>query len=398
MNTKNARVFRSFLIIFITLLVGCANMQPNNGSVGLPRPIVQQPQKVALLLPLQGQYSGSAQAIRNGFLAAYYHDKQRNPNIPSVTVLDTSGKDVRTVYQQAVNEGATFIVGPLTKPQVSELSQEKLSVPTLALNTLDGQQRVNNDLYFFSLSPRDEAEQVAQKAFQDGHHQIIIIAQGTPWGQSIANTFAQRWQELGGQIVDTLAFSSRQDLSESMRNLLKVEKKITTSKGFREAQENKVPLTDLRRQDFDSIFLVASPQQGRLIRPLLRFYFAGNVPVYATSSIYAGVPSPQFDNDLNGVIFADMPWVLDNQSQLPSGMGEVQASVMSLWPSSYNNYAKLYGFGVDAYNLVDDLNRLVSSPQQGISGVTGTLYLGPQHQIFRRMEWARMQSGTPAPL
>ena len=84
------------------------------GMVGLPSPSTvpsgQPAQKIALLLPLQGQYGASAQAIRNGFLAAYYDDKQQGKNVPNVVVLDTSMQDVRTVYQQAIAQGASIIV------------------------------------------------------------------------------------------------------------------------------------------------------------------------------------------------------------------------------------------------------------------------------------------------
>lgn len=370
------------------------------GMVGLPSPSTvpsgQPAQKIALLLPLQGQYGASAQAIRNGFLAAYYDDKQQGKNVPNVVVLDTSMQDVRTVYQQAIAQGADFVVGPLTKPQVGELaSSGNLSVPTLALNTLDTNQSPPNNMYFFSLSPRQEAIQVAQKARQDGHHNAIIIAPATPWGQTTANAFAQSWQSMGGQVVGNLAFSREQNLADDMGNLLQVNKSVRSSKGFKKAMQDKIPLNQMRRQDFDMVFIVGSPSQARLIRPLLKFYFAGNIPVYATSSVYSGTPSPMHDRDLDGVMFSEMPWVLDATSQLPSNLGAIKSRIMSLWPSSYQTYPKLYAMGVDAYKLVQNFNRLSNSPSSGLAEATGTLYLGPGHDIDRQLQWARIENGVP---
>ncbi|WP_280522018.1 penicillin-binding protein activator [Candidatus Coxiella mudrowiae] len=63
-----------------------------------------------------------------------------------------------------------------------------------------------------------------------------------------------------------------------------------------------------RREDFDTIFLVANSRQERQIIPLLRFYYADDVSIYATSAIYS--PSVIIDYDLDGMIFDDMPWVL----------------------------------------------------------------------------------------
>ena len=90
---------------------------------------------------------------------------------------------------------------------------------------------------------------------------------------------------------------------------------------------------------------------GRQIRPLLRYFFAGNIPVYATSQIYSGRPNPQRDADLNGVMFCDMPWVLSPSNLSPSSLARIQQQVQTAWPDSYANNAKLYALGVDAYRV-----------------------------------------------
>ena len=283
-------------------------------------------------------------------------------------------------------------MGPLLKSQVASLASDgTLQVPTLALNTLDSNHQPPSNLYEFGLSPADEAIQAAEKALRDGHRSAIIINQAGVWGQGIANVFAARFQAGGGQIVDSLAFSSRTNMARALSGLLQVDPKSLSSQGFREIQQQNIPLTSLRRQDFDMVFLVASPQRARLIKPLLKFYYAGNIPVYSTSSIYTGKPSPRFDRDLNGIIFCDMPWVL-NPSQLPNGLANIQARIVSLWPSSYAANAKLYALGVDAYNLVANMNRLSGG---GFRGATGTLSLTSNHQIYRQLEWAQMRDGVP---
>lgn len=399
MKKLSAKLLIQLLVVTCCLLAGCAGMR-SSGTHGLPLPSMglsgaSQPQKIALLLPLQGQFGASAQAIRNGFLAAYYNDKQNNAAVPDVVVLDTSMQDVRNVYEQAVSQGANFVVGPLTKEQVSELaSSNNLPVPTLALNTLNTNQAVPNNMYFFSLSPRDEAIQAAEKARQDGHHNAIIIAPATPWGQGVANAFAQQWQSQGGSVVGNLAFTHEQNLSTDIGNLLQVDKSVRSSQGFKKAIKEKVPLNDLHRQDFDMVFVVASPAQARLIRPLLKFYFAGNVPVYATSSIYSGQPSPMHDRDLDGIMFCDMPWIL-NSSQLSPNLAAIKSRIIALWPGSYQSYPKLYAMGIDAYNLVQNFNRLGNSPQSALPGATGNLYLSGSHEISRQLPWARMQDGVP---
>lgn len=394
MLRQSSQVISKLLLVICCLLAGCSSVQQMSSSspqATLNANAKQPPQKIALLLPLQGQYGASAQAIRNGFLAAYYYQKQRNPNAPTVTVVDTSTNDVRSAYSQAIAGGADFVVGPLTKPQVQELAgQSSLPTPTLALNSLDSGSSMPGNMFFFSLSPRDEAEQVANKAFADGYRHAIIIAPAGNWGQNIAGTFSNRWQSQGGTVVDTLAYTPKQDLASAIGNLLQVDKSVVSSQGFKKVVQEKIPLDQLHRQDFDVIFLVANPQQARLIRPLLKFYFAGNIPVYATSSIYSGTPSPNSDRDLNGIIFCDMPWVLDNP--LPSDLGTIKSRIATLWPNSYINYSKLYAMGVDAYELSTNLYQLGNG---SLAEATGNLYLGPQNQIYRRLQWAQIRNGVP---
>lgn len=384
----------SLILLGTCLIAACTTVSGGSAQTfaapNLPIPGTSGPAKIALLLPMSGQFAGSAQTVKNGFFAAYYADKQNNANAPSVTVIDSS-KGIHSAYQQAISGGATQVVGPLTKPQVAELaSAGNISVPTLALNSLDGNKAPAN-LYQYSLSLREEAIQAAERAKRDGYKRVIIIAPAGQWGQSTANAFAQRWQSLGGQIADTLAFSSTSTLTSGIGTVLHAPTIATQRKMMKDKVKGPIPADQMRRQDFDVIFLVGTPQQARLIRPLLKFYYAGNIPVYATSSIYSGHPSPETDRDLNGVIFCDMPWILGNQ--LPSNVAAIKSSSASL----AGNDSKLFAFGVDAYLISTNINRLGGSPSSGISGATGILYLGPQHQIQRQLLWVKIQNGVPVP-
>jgi outer membrane PBP1 activator LpoA protein len=375
--------FLSLMILLAGILTACTTT-PFSGFSSGPTSTsanVEKPTKIALLVPIEGSLGATGQAIRNSFLSAYFYAKEQQENPPTVTVVDTSGGNITALYQQAVAQGANFIVGPLTKMDVQTLaSSGQLSVPTLALNTLDNNAGAAN-LYQFGLSPQDEAAQVAEKAFRDGHRRALVISPIGAWGQGIADAFTKRWQSLGGTIVDTYAYPAKGEYTSGIRDLLQVTQRKSDSSGSKAVPEH--------RQDADVIFLAAFPQQARQIRPLLLFYNAGDLPVYATSLIYSGVPSPMYDQDLNGIIFADMPWVL-NYSQSPR-LTSIHQRVTSLWPSSFNRSPRLYGFGVDAYTLATQFNDLNS----GIAGATGQLSLGQNGVINRELSWAQIRNGVP---
>lgn len=348
--------------------------------------------QIALLLPTSGKWSGASEAVRNGVFEAYYQDRDAGKVQANITVYNTSQGDVWQVYQQAVNNGAQVVIGPLTKDNVKALaSHHNLTVPVVALNALDKANNAPKGLYQFALSPSDEATQAAQKAWQDGHSQIITIYPQGNWGESINQIFTQQWQNMGGKVVTSLSFPPNERLSSSIEQLLDVNQSNSRSNQLNSILGEKVKTMPRRREDVDAIFLVASPQAAREIRPLLKFYFAGNVPVYAISSIYNGIVQPRENRDLDGILFCDMPWVLSHSSSITNDKRQAQ----QLWPSNYRRYPKLYAFGMDAYSITRQLNRMTALPQLGIKGRTGTLSMDNQGVVHRQLQWAKMQNGMP---
>ncbi len=329
------------------------------------------PTHIAILLPLQGQFGPMGRAARDGFLNAYFASGGKQ----TTSFYDTSKNNITDLYQQAIAKGADIVIGPLTKEHVQELlKHSKFTVPTLALNYTDiwfGS--LPNNLYEFGLSPTAEAEQAADRAWQGGHSHALIIASKNVWTDNIVKTLSTRWQALGGTFTDTLSFTPQADLSHDIASLLHVNPEEDHDKMKKE--NNTTILHQQRRQDFDVIFLLTQPERAREIVPLLKYYYADNVPIYSTSVIYSGVPSPQKDSDLNGVIFCDTPWTLSG--------------------SSTSSQGRFFAVGRDAYLLSRELIRLSKLPNFPIYGATGALTLTSQQQIHRRLPWAKMHAGHP---
>jgi outer membrane PBP1 activator LpoA protein len=353
-------------LLLAASLVGCAT----HGSIGKTSPVASQPidvnvstpTRVALLLPLDGPLKNYSSAIQTGFFAA---SKNSGFSAPSISVINTSGSNAVAAYDKAVTGGANFIVGPLSKPEVSALANHgDLKVPTLALNTLDKSQKISN-LYQFGLSPFDEAYQAADKAHQDQHQNVLIIAPNSAWGKSVVRVFMNRWNALGGKVAGQTYYTDQQTLMKDVSNLLQVKEPVKTKGDHSTAA--RLRLVPTHRQDADVIFMVATPYYARQIRPMLKYYFAGNIPVYATSQIYSGTLHPNKDQDLDGVMFCDTP--------APN--------------------TKLYSLGFDAYNVMMHLNQMAAHPQVGLPGQTGTLFLGQNLHIYRQLMWYRMSNGQP---
>ena len=367
---------------------------PNNLKSRIQAP--QLPQNIALLLPMTGTLSKSANAIRNGFFAAYYYQKKHSDYSPNIQVYDTNGNDVNVLYQKAIQQGANFIVGPLTKPNVVQLAQHAITVPTLVLNTppsLINQSQKN--FYTFGLSPLDEVQQVCEKAWKNHLSRAVIITPNNDWGNTIASAFANEWQNLGGRVVTNLHYIGQQSLANQIQQTLHIDSANLRYKNLRSVLHEKVRFVPRRRQDVDVVFLATQPLFARQIKPLLNFYYAGKIPVYAISPIYTGHSNPISNRDLNDITFCDIPWVLQPNHLTPDYLNSIKNNIEQIWPNSFKNNSKLYALGVDSYDLISKLNQMSLLPQFGVPAATGTLYLDTKNHIFRQLTWARFENGTP---
>lgn len=356
------------------------------------REFVQRPAKIGLLLPLSGRYQKSSVAIRDGFLAAWYQDYQKDSEIK---IYDANSLNIIDMYQQAVVDGVEYVVGPLEKDAVDQLaSLGELPVQVLALNSqdMDNIESINPKLIQFALSPEDEAVQVAETAMSDGHKLALVITPDIPWGDRIADAFKQRWLELGGGILEQVSFESNsKDFGSPVKELLNIDSSEQRGKDLRSRLGRKIHHVDRRREDADFIFTAAVPGDARQLFPQFRFHRGGDIPVYSTSHVFTGVVDTAKDTDLNNVMFLDMPWVLDITRQLSL----IQDSLNRNWDQEKSPFKRLYALGIDAYRLIPEAARLKAEKNSYLEGETGDLTIGENNIVKRKLRRAHFVDGKP---
>lgn len=350
---------------------------------------------IAVLLPLSGTAADSAMAIRDGILTAYYRDSPEQR--PEIRFYDTGGNAqiLWSVYQHAVQTGAEFVIGPLLKDSIRQLARSgELPVPVLALNQI-GNRRTGLPLYQYGLAPEDEARQVAEKMIHDGQRQVVALVPDTPWGSRVLAAFEQQFIALGGEILSSAQYPSNSaDFKAPIEHTLNLDASKNRHRALQRLLGEKLEFEPRRRQDVNAIFVLGFPRQARQLKPQLRFHHAGDIPIYSTSHVFAANPDPSLDRDMDGLLFCDMPWVLDY-----SGRWSAQREQLaSAWPNRSQRFQRLFALGYDAYQVSPWLESLNMPGFAYFPGATGVLTLDDNKQLHRALEWAQFRKGRPQPI
>ncbi len=348
-----------------------------------PKTVFKAPSSIALLIPETGRYANAGLAIKAGFMAAYNHSlAQRKPELK---IYDSAGSDVKSLYE-SVKQTADLIIGPLDKEKIEQLATgTELTHPVIALNHVEKLQAPN--LYQFGLSPIDDVLALVQKASADGRHTALMLTPQTTQGERIGRYFDEFWQDNDHTLLEAQTYALNiNDYSQPITTLLNLDESKQRHRQLEQATGQSLEFTERRRQDADAIFINAFPQGGRSLYPQLRFYRATKLPVYATSQIYTGLPDSKADNDLNSIIFCDIPWVFP---ELYAGALS-QSALQPVWQSLPNHFLRLVALGIDAYEIVQQFEHL---KERDYPGATGLLSLDAENRITRKLVCAQFENG-----
>ncbi len=344
--------------------------------------------RIALLLPENGPLGAAAQSVRDGFLTAYYQlpAKQR----PQVRVYDTAGAgSIADVIARAVHAGADFIIGPLLRPNVVAAAADGASrPPTLALNFLPHGAQAPPKFFQFALSPTAEARLVAKRVLADGRQLGVAIVPQGQWGTRVLQAFTQQFEAGGGQLLATSRIDpSATDYTGPIERMLLINQSRARLQRLESLLGVSLAFVPRRRADIQFIFAPAQAATERLLEPQLRFYYANGVPTYSTSDAFD--PNPTANQDLDGLRFLDMPWMLGDPLA-----NAVHAVTARAWPAGGPDRGRLFAFGFDAYHLAVALFVRHEAPGSlELNGLTGELRVDADGRVHRSLIWARIQDG-----
>jgi uncharacterized protein len=340
---------------------------------------------VALLLPLSGRTAAASVSVREGFMTAYLQTPPTQR--PHLRIYDTAGRVAGEVISNAIAEGAQWIVGPLTRDEVAAAAAlQGPRPPILALNFLATEQSAPERFFQFALSPEEEARAVARRLLAEKKSRGIAIVPDGEWGQRVVAAFEETFKQGGGVLADrAILNTARSDYSAELLQVLRLSDSKARHRRIQSLIGDELQFEPQRRDDIDFIFMASPASTARLLNAQLRFHRAGNVATYATSDAYE--PDPSANEDLQGLIFPDMPWMMGGEPA-----DSVHALTQEAWPSSGPRRNRLFAFGYDAYRLADRLQNNITDSLT-FSGLTGELSIDADRRILRGLVWAQLQDG-----
>lgn len=351
---------------------------------------IEQPRRIALLLPLGGPAGAGAQALLHGYLAEHYRQLGAGESPPPFAVIDTLTAEggFAAAYNSAVADGADLVIGPLLKEDLQAFAGNlEVLVPTIALNFDNEKPFALADLYQFGLDPGDEIAQLSRDAGYRNLHRTLLLADASPRAHRQAEDFGAQWRAQNGVVLDTLYLGDINDYRVQLERTLLIAQSRERSDMLARTLGFTFETQPRRRQDLDLAVLLADPVAARSIRPLLSYLYAGDLPLWATSESNAATGNGS-EQDLDTMRFIDLPWFSTAEATLRRATRAAGYS---------GAIERLVALGVDAARLQSRVGLLAWQNDAGLGGATGELSLDAQGRIHRRGQWYVFADGTASP-
>jgi ABC-type branched-subunit amino acid transport system substrate-binding protein len=272
---------------------------------------------LAVALPLSGELAAFGEESLNGvLLAAGFFGSGAPPPDLAVEVRDTGGSAAgakAALDALAADERVLGVVGPLTgdEGEAAAAAAEAAGLPLLTLSRREGLELGRTSVFPLALSPRVEAELVAEYATAKlGLHRFALLYPDDAYGETVRAAFWDAVEARGGEVVGVAHYApGTQDFSTPVRRLVGYDllpaetlKALEEREAMRKRARRLPPKQALELRtaadamtapdgsplppfvDFEALFVPDSYESVGLIAPHLAFQGVLGVRLLGTSS------------------------------------------------------------------------------------------------------------------
>jgi len=164
--------------------------------------------KVALLLPLSGDSAAvgtamldaATMAVSDSYLTAS-PDQIRSQIILLPKDTGNTPAESARVVQQAIDQGATFIVGPLFSQSVNIVApmakEHNIGVLTFSNNKVVAKPGV----YTFGFLPEQQVMRMAEYAYLHNYQRVTLLAPNDSYGEKVKEALVEAYGQKGGTVA-----------------------------------------------------------------------------------------------------------------------------------------------------------------------------------------------------
>jgi branched-chain amino acid transport system substrate-binding protein len=218
----------SFLAAFGALwLAGCvpqppASKEPARAAASQPPVAAEQqavvspgtipptatPVKIALLIPLSGEsvtvgnamLDAASMALYDGYLAAPA-EQIRSQIILLPKDAGNTPTDAVRVTQQAIEQGADFIIGPLFSQSVSQVAPLTRAHKINMLTFSNTRSVAGDGVYVFGFLPEQQVMRMAEYAYLHKYQRVAVLAPNDSYGEKVKDTLTAAYAQKGGRVA-----------------------------------------------------------------------------------------------------------------------------------------------------------------------------------------------------
>ena len=210
------------------LVAGCTqnsqylspNAVPTNTQTAPEATIGTGQVKIGLILPLSapGNAGVAGQAMRNAAELALAEFNA--PNVQILVKDDAGTPDgARAGAQQAIDQGAEIILGPLFAQSVTYVGQvaRARNIPVIAFST--DTNVAASGVYLLSFLPESDVDRIVQYTTSTGRHSFAALIPDNPYGTVVEAAFKQVVSRRGGQVVGLERYAHGGPMAGPIQNI-----------------------------------------------------------------------------------------------------------------------------------------------------------------------------------
>ncbi|SPT72042.1 Lipoprotein activator of PBP from the outer membrane A [Anaerobiospirillum thomasii] len=304
--------------------------------------------RVAVLVPLTGRFAKNVgEPAKLGVIAAL---QDREAKV-YVDLYDTNIMSMQEIMAKLKTNGTSYIIGPVLKPEVEALVAASNSITTIAMNEPG---TYNANMYYFDLGPDYEATNAAAKIFSDGYKKPLLITNNSSRAERVIEGFNRTFASTGNSLANTCRFNNQESA--------------------------KADLGTCAYNQADSVYINASSREANVIKAML----PSKMPVYLSSESYDGLNNTGLEIALNGATIGQMPWLITDS--------QLKASATKNMPKADTLTLQIFAAAYDAINVAFNLDKLTSSKEDLLHGLTGDIIVGDKNLLERSLMWYKIGS------